>query len=262
MPRTPNSGWFTLRYEILQRDEYTCRYCGRSAPSVPLEVDHVVAIADGGTDDPSNLVACCWSCNRGKEGLRTRHSGRRSHGGRRSGAKKRREFSAVPCSECAVPSTTIHIVPWCCPEWDRESEQWIPPTIATACEHHDPGGYWFEIQELTSSESALHWLRHLGEKRGRPDRLIADWIVEQRVISSGRWTLRCADCGQDRSWTETDTCIRCSDDICVRCLARHACTGTDDAPPSGEFETITVAELLAMDFPPPVSAMWNGRRNY
>lgn len=31
-----------LRYEILRRDEFTCRYCGRRAPDVQLTIDHVV----------------------------------------------------------------------------------------------------------------------------------------------------------------------------------------------------------------------------
>jgi len=31
----------TARFKILVRDHFTCRYCGRSAPSVELHVDHV-----------------------------------------------------------------------------------------------------------------------------------------------------------------------------------------------------------------------------
>lgn len=59
-------GWYALRWQILERDKFTCQYCGRSAPSVPLEVDHIIPRADGGTDQPDNLVCACWSCNRGK----------------------------------------------------------------------------------------------------------------------------------------------------------------------------------------------------
>ena len=33
-------------------------------------MDHKVAVADGGTDDLSNLITACWACNRGKAGLR------------------------------------------------------------------------------------------------------------------------------------------------------------------------------------------------
>jgi hypothetical protein len=56
-----------LRYEILRRDNYACRYCGRSAPEVKLTVDAVVPEALGGSHkDPANLVAACADCNSGK----------------------------------------------------------------------------------------------------------------------------------------------------------------------------------------------------
>ena len=55
-----------LRYEILRRDNHTCRYCGASAPDVALAVDHVIPVALGGSDDPTNLVAACRDCNAGK----------------------------------------------------------------------------------------------------------------------------------------------------------------------------------------------------
>jgi hypothetical protein len=54
------------RYEVLRRDNHTCRYCGGSAPDVVLTVDHVTPTALGGNDDPSNLVAACRDCNAGK----------------------------------------------------------------------------------------------------------------------------------------------------------------------------------------------------
>lgn len=52
------------RFEVLRRDNYTCRYC-RSA-SNELTVDHVTPVALGGLDDPTNLVAACRDCNAGK----------------------------------------------------------------------------------------------------------------------------------------------------------------------------------------------------
>jgi hypothetical protein len=53
-----------LRFEILRRDSNTCRYC--HATDTPLVIDHVLPVALGGTDDPSNLVAACKDCNAGK----------------------------------------------------------------------------------------------------------------------------------------------------------------------------------------------------
>ena len=58
-----------LRYEVLRRDNHTCRYCGASAPDVELHVDHVVPSSLGGPDEPSNLVASCEACNAGKSSV-------------------------------------------------------------------------------------------------------------------------------------------------------------------------------------------------
>ena len=44
------------------------RYAKRESDD-RLEVDHVVPVCKGGTNDPSNLVAACFRCNRGKAGL-------------------------------------------------------------------------------------------------------------------------------------------------------------------------------------------------
>lgn len=52
------------RFEVLRRDEYTCRYCRSSEGA--LTVDHVTPLALGGTDHPRNLVAACRDCNAGK----------------------------------------------------------------------------------------------------------------------------------------------------------------------------------------------------
>lgn len=55
-----------LRFEILRRDGHACRYCGATAPDVRLSVDHVIPVALGGSDEPSNLVTACVDCNSGK----------------------------------------------------------------------------------------------------------------------------------------------------------------------------------------------------
>jgi 5-methylcytosine-specific restriction endonuclease McrA len=54
------------RFFILKRDNFTCQYCGRKPPEVVLEVDHIITVYDGGTNDPDNLIASCLPCNRGK----------------------------------------------------------------------------------------------------------------------------------------------------------------------------------------------------
>ena len=55
-----------MRFEVFKRDSFRCQYCGRSAPDVILEVDHMVSIADGGKNTLGNLVTSCRDCNRGK----------------------------------------------------------------------------------------------------------------------------------------------------------------------------------------------------
>jgi len=57
-----------LRFSILRRDGFACRACGRSKeqPGVKLHVDHIVAIANGGKTEESNLQTLCEECNLGK----------------------------------------------------------------------------------------------------------------------------------------------------------------------------------------------------
>lgn len=55
-----------LRFEVFKRDSFKCQYCGKSAPNVVLEVDHVEPVASGGGNELFNLVTSCWDCNRGK----------------------------------------------------------------------------------------------------------------------------------------------------------------------------------------------------
>jgi 5-methylcytosine-specific restriction endonuclease McrA len=62
MPGGNGWAWQRTRARILARDGNACRYCGARAEVV----DHVVAIAAGGSDHDSNLVACCRACNERK----------------------------------------------------------------------------------------------------------------------------------------------------------------------------------------------------
>lgn len=62
-PLVPSPG---LRFSVLSRDKFTCRYCGRKSPEVTLAADHVLPIARGGRATLENLVTACSDCNLGK----------------------------------------------------------------------------------------------------------------------------------------------------------------------------------------------------
>lgn len=64
--------WKALRGLIIRRDQETCRLCGTRDPEPRprywmsrWDVDHIVRVADGGTDDPTNLRLLCWRCHKG-----------------------------------------------------------------------------------------------------------------------------------------------------------------------------------------------------
>lgn len=58
-----------VRFEVFKRDDFTCQYCGAHPPAVVLEVDHIIAVANGGTNDEENLITACFDCNRGKSAI-------------------------------------------------------------------------------------------------------------------------------------------------------------------------------------------------
>ena len=62
----PKSRWpgsyKIVRRWVLERDRWSCVYCGQAAN----QVDHVIPKNHGGSDLPSNLVAACHRCNNAK----------------------------------------------------------------------------------------------------------------------------------------------------------------------------------------------------
>lgn len=55
-----------VRFEVLRRDGFRCRYCGAVPDETQLVVDHVHPVKYGGSNAPENLVAACADCNGGK----------------------------------------------------------------------------------------------------------------------------------------------------------------------------------------------------
>ena len=63
------ANWDKLRPLILARDKHLCQEHKRQGKPVPATtVDHILAKAKGGTDDPANLESLCWACHRKKTG--------------------------------------------------------------------------------------------------------------------------------------------------------------------------------------------------
>jgi len=50
----------------MKRDRFRCTYCGAPGTDVELEVDHIVAVANGGSHHMSNLTTACRTCNQRK----------------------------------------------------------------------------------------------------------------------------------------------------------------------------------------------------
>jgi hypothetical protein len=57
-----------LRFLVLERDGFTCRYCGRKPVEhgVILHVDHIFPASKGGATTFENLITSCGDCNLGK----------------------------------------------------------------------------------------------------------------------------------------------------------------------------------------------------
>ena len=61
------------RFEIFNRDHYTCQYCGKQ--SRQLTLDHVIPRYRGGQHTWENVVSACVACNRRKAGRTPKEAG-------------------------------------------------------------------------------------------------------------------------------------------------------------------------------------------
>jgi hypothetical protein len=70
--RTPRGINLRLRWIILQRDNFSCRKCGRSPAkdaSIILHIDHIIPWSKDGETVIENLETLCEQCNLGKSNL-------------------------------------------------------------------------------------------------------------------------------------------------------------------------------------------------
>ena len=56
-----------VRKFVFERNNYQCQSCNKiDLTAKNLQVDHIIALAQGGTNDMSNLQTLCAKCNREK----------------------------------------------------------------------------------------------------------------------------------------------------------------------------------------------------
>ncbi|AFZ46291.1 HNH endonuclease [Cyanobacterium stanieri PCC 7202] len=55
-----------VRKYIYQRDNYRCQSCGKQNQETTLNIDHIIPLAKGGSNDMSNLQTLCAKCNQQK----------------------------------------------------------------------------------------------------------------------------------------------------------------------------------------------------
>lgn len=68
-----------IRYNILKRDNFTCKLCGISAKDgAKLHVDHIIPVSKGGKTIMSNLQTLCDRCNMGKSNKMEDYSSKNS----------------------------------------------------------------------------------------------------------------------------------------------------------------------------------------
>lgn len=51
------------RQKVFERDGFRCVNCGKTKEYAQLEADHIITIANGGTNDIENLQTLCYECN-------------------------------------------------------------------------------------------------------------------------------------------------------------------------------------------------------
>lgn len=59
-----NYGFENTKAMVLNRDNYTCRYCKGKHKDNKLEVHHIIFRSQGGSDEESNLITLCHTCHR------------------------------------------------------------------------------------------------------------------------------------------------------------------------------------------------------
>lgn len=65
-PRRKGTPSTAVRMRVMKRDRFQCTYCGVAGTQAELQVDHIIALAKGGSHHMSNLTTACRACNQNK----------------------------------------------------------------------------------------------------------------------------------------------------------------------------------------------------
>lgn len=68
MSKHHTSKWLrnSTRLALYLRDDFTCAYCEQKFDRGFLQIDHIIPISKGGSNDTTNLVTACCKCNNEK----------------------------------------------------------------------------------------------------------------------------------------------------------------------------------------------------
>lgn len=68
MTKTPRI-WIPqeVRKYVFERNFYQCQSCGKTDIETLLNIDHIIPLARGGSNDISNLQTLCHACNQKKK---------------------------------------------------------------------------------------------------------------------------------------------------------------------------------------------------
>lgn len=135
-----------LRFTILTRDGFRCRYCGATGGAVVLHVDHVVPVSRGGTNDEKNLVTSCRDCNLGKAASRIEPL---------KPQPPMCRFMQVKIDPVIEPIERPAALYWLGDQWKVTSDG-----IDTVDDR-----YFIEAHRIWEDEDRYGWLRHMSEKQ-------------------------------------------------------------------------------------------------
>lgn len=64
-PRTDGARYLAIKF-IIERDGPTCYLCGTPVDHLTGQIEHIIPMSRGGSNEPHNVAVACEPCNRDK----------------------------------------------------------------------------------------------------------------------------------------------------------------------------------------------------